>query len=167
MPALAIRSLIGESTWNDYFKFCVVRNPYDAMVSAYRYFHAAPKRPRGLRGCLANLRARFTPARPEVDLKQGFERWLSTMRLPMDQNKYLIDGRFCMDHIIRYEALADGIREVCQRLEYPYDPQRIPHLKNTEKSKQPLSAYYSDASVATIERAFRFELNQFGYKRPW
>ena len=44
MPARTIRALIGEEIWNDYFKFCVVRNPFDAMVSAYRYFAATKQR---------------------------------------------------------------------------------------------------------------------------
>jgi hypothetical protein len=167
MPAQAIRALVGESTWGSYFKFCVVRNPFDAMVSAYRYFAASRQRERGLKRYLATIGARLAPGRRERDVKGDFERWLGTMRLPMDRNKYLIDGQYCMDFAIRYEALADGVREVCRRLDYPFEPARIPHLKNTDKPKRPLAAYYSDASVAIVERAFRFELDQFGYRRPW
>ena len=167
MPAQAIRALIGDGVWNDYFKFCVVRNPFDAMISAYRYFHATNERKRGLRRYLAVIGARVGPAREEHDLKSKFEEWLRTMELPLDRNKYLIEGEYCMDYVIRYEALADGVREVCRRLDYPFDPARIPHLKNSEKPKLPISAYYSAAAIDIMERAFRFELDQFGYKRPW
>jgi hypothetical protein len=167
MPARTIRALIGEEIWNTYFKFCVVRNPFDAMVSAYRYFAASKQRVHGLRKVLVTIGARFVPARRNRDLKGRFERWLSMIQLPLDRNKYLVDGRYCMDHAIRYEALEAGIQEVCQRLNVDFDSRRLPHLKNTEKPKSPLSAYYSDASIAIIERAFRFELDQFGYKRPW
>src|SRR5689334_12041430 len=41
MPAKTIRALIGDAVWNDYFKFCIVRNPFDAVVSAYRFFWEA------------------------------------------------------------------------------------------------------------------------------
>lgn len=167
MPAKVIRALIGETIWKDYFKFCVVRNPFDAMVSAYRYFHKSRERKRGLKSYLVTIGARLAGSRGESDLKEDFEEWLGTMRLPMDRNKYMIDGQFCLDYVIRYESLADGIREVCARLDYPFEPERIPHLKHTEKPKRPLSDFYSEASAALIERAFDFELNHFGYRRPW
>jgi Sulfotransferase family len=167
MPAQAIRALIGDGVWNDYFKFCVVRNPFDAMVSAYRYFHATNERKRGLRRYLAVIGARVGPAREERDLKSKFEEWLRTTELPLDRNKYLMEGEYCMDFVIRYEALGDGVREVCRRLDYPFDPSRIPHLKNSERPKLPISAYYSAAAIDIMEGAFRFELDQFGYRRPW
>lgn len=170
MPARAIHAMIGDSIWNSYFKFCVVRNPFDSMVSAYRYFAAARQREpkRGLKRYLLTIGSRFSSAsREEFDLKGDFEQWLGTMQLPLDQNKYLIDGQYCIDFVIRNEALTEGIREVCQRLDVEYVPERLPHLKKSEKLKRPLSDYYSDASIAIVERAFHFELDKFGYDRPW
>ena len=123
--------------WNDYFKFCVVRNPFDAMVSAYRYFAATKQRAHGFRKVLVTMGAGFSPAQRDHDLKGKFERWLGTIQLPLDRNKYLIDGRYSMDHVIRYEALEAGIREVCQRLGVPFDAQRLPHLKNTKNRSGP------------------------------
>src|ERR1700761_4866672 len=38
MPAGTIKALLGQETWNSYFKFCAVRNPFDKLVSAYHYF---------------------------------------------------------------------------------------------------------------------------------
>jgi hypothetical protein len=166
MPAQVIKALAGEAVWNDYFKFCVVRNPFDAVVSAYRYFAAARRRERRA-GLLAAIGARFGRGRDEPDPRDDFEAWLGTMKLPMDRNKYVIDGQYCMDFVIRYEALAEGVKEVCRRLDTPFDPDRIPHLKHTEKPRRPLSAYYSDDSVAVVEKAFAFELEKFGYERPW
>ena len=32
-----IKSDLGEKIFNEYFKFCVIRNPYDKMFSLYHY----------------------------------------------------------------------------------------------------------------------------------
>jgi len=37
MPAKEIKEKIGESIWKNYFKFCVIRNPFDKLVSEF-YF---------------------------------------------------------------------------------------------------------------------------------
>jgi hypothetical protein len=166
MPAQAIRALIGEPTWNDYFKFCVVRNPFDALVSAYRFFWASkqPPRPRGL---LERLASRSGRAAALADLRDGFEHWLRSVQLPLDRNKYCINGALCADHVIRYEALGDGIRDVCRRLGVEFQPERIPHLKKSEKSAVSLESYFTPASLAIVEDGYQFELRTFGYSRPW
>ena len=38
MPAELIRNRIGEDIWNEYFKFTVIRNPFDKLVSGF-YMH--------------------------------------------------------------------------------------------------------------------------------
>jgi hypothetical protein len=37
MSAEAIKELIGEKIWNSYFKFCVIQNPYDKLISAFHF----------------------------------------------------------------------------------------------------------------------------------
>ena len=43
MPAKEIRELVGVSVWNWYFKFCVVRNPFDKMVSLWWFIRSKQK----------------------------------------------------------------------------------------------------------------------------
>jgi hypothetical protein len=166
MPAQAIRALIGDKIWNEYFKFCVIRNPFDALVSAYRFFWASkqPPRPRGL---LERLSSRSAKAAALADLRAGFEHWLRSVRLPLDRNKYCIEGKLALDHTIRYEGLTGGIRDVCDRLRIAFTPERLPHLKKSEKLNVPLEAYFTQSSLDLVERAYAFELQTFGYGRPW
>jgi len=35
MPARKIRRRIGREAWNQYFKFCIARNPWDRVISQY------------------------------------------------------------------------------------------------------------------------------------
>ena len=42
MPAVKIKTLLGDDIWNSYFKFCVIRNPFSKAVSHY-YFQGKKK----------------------------------------------------------------------------------------------------------------------------
>lgn len=167
MPAAAIRALVGEDVWAGYFKFCVVRNPFDKMVSAYRFFTRAPQpvRPSPVRRVFAAFRPGGSP-RGEAHPVQ-FENWLRSVPLPLDRNKYAMNGALCVDFVIRYEALGDGIEEVCRRLGVPHRPQALRHLKKSDRLSVPPASYYTPAAVALVERAHAFELEQFGYSFPW
>ena len=44
MTAVDARKQLGDAIWNSYFKFTIVRNPYDRMLS--RYFWSMKARPR-------------------------------------------------------------------------------------------------------------------------
>jgi hypothetical protein len=145
MPAATIKALIGESIWNSYFKFCVIRNPFDKAISAYHFFSAKATTP---------------------NLKQDFEAWLMSNPLPIDRNKYLIDGEFCMDDVIRYETLLQDIERVCTRLKVPFRPQDLKSLKAGHRPSKPLAEYYSIKSAETVSNAYRYELEKFGYASP-
>jgi hypothetical protein len=43
----------------------------------------------------------------------------------------------------------------------------LPHLKKSEKPEFPLESYYTPTSLDLVERAYRFELDTFGYGKPW
>ncbi len=166
MPAKTIRALAGETTWNQYFKFCVVRNPFDKMVSAYHFFadtHPPEDKPTTLLGTIKNT---FVRPKGEDKLKVDFENWLKSVPLPLDQNKYVIDGTFCMDYVIRYESLAEGLQEVCRQLNLEFEPHRLPHLKKSDRAKTPTQNYYSATSIDLVARAYAFELAEFGYSFP-
>ena len=51
MPAALIQRQIGAEIWDSYFKFCVVRNPFEKAISAYEHLgrdHAGPSGVTGL-----------------------------------------------------------------------------------------------------------------------
>ncbi len=151
MPAVAIRALIGSEIWDSYFKFCAVRNPFDKLVSAYHFFGP----------CKAD------PANPDApSLQDDFERWLTAGPLPIDRNKYVIDGQFCMDDVIRYENLPEDIERICRKLDIPFRPAELLELKKRTTPRTPLKNYYSPRSLEFVQEKFGFELEKFGYSAP-
>ena len=144
MPASAIRKHVDDSTWDDYFKFCVVRNPFDKLISGFFYFG-------GDRGA-------------RQDVVSRFRRWVRHAPL-VDRDKYRIDGQVCLDYFIKYEHLLSGIKYVCASLGIPFEPERIPKLKvGTRNREITAEELYDNATIRVVEKLFEFELNQFDYQ---
>jgi hypothetical protein len=168
MSAAAIRERLGKEVWNSYFKFCVIRNPFDKAISVFHFAKARRARwgafqPRELVQRLKEWLARSSSG----DLKTQFKRWLTTGRLPQDHDQFLINGKVCVDYFIRQEALADGVRHVCEVLSVGFEPEKILRLKASSRPQGRTYADYYDAdSVALVKKAYRFEVEQFGYPDP-
>ena len=158
MPAAMIREQIGEEAWSAYLKFCVIRNPYDKALSAFYYFKNPDYRSEnGGTAKLANL----------DEERAEFEDWLCSRPPPIDRDKYLIDGQFCLDEVIRYETLAADLERVCARLHIPWDPALLPSLKSGFRPKEARAkSLYTEKSKLIVEEAYSFELDFFGYSFP-
>uniref|UniRef100_UPI002604C969 hypothetical protein n=1 Tax=Arenimonas sp. GDDSR-1 TaxID=2950125 RepID=UPI002604C969 len=111
MPAALVRERIGHEIFESYFKFCVIRNPYDKMVSR---FWGDPRHSEDER--LALLAAPF------ATVTARFRNFLlaGTKRFADDRDVYCIDGEAAMDRFIRYECLHEDLQAVCSHLGVPY-----------------------------------------------
>lgn len=156
MPALRLKELVGDETWNDYFKFTTVRNPYDKVVSQF-YFHKFLKSRGGPKPEFGD------PSRERED----FAAWLEVTPISHDKDKYLIDGRFCLDDVIRFESLRVDIERVAERLGISRD---IRDLRGFKRGIRPSEAkpwiLYTDATRRKVADIYAFELEHFGYAFP-
>jgi hypothetical protein len=166
MPAREIRDRLGPEKWSSYFKFCVVRNPFDKAVSNF-YYTTGEKNPSGpaqrmkkkIRTSLRSLSPRF--------LRFEFERWLRHGGLGVDRDKYTIDGDICMDAFIFFEHLEDDVRRICEQLGLPFDSDRLPRLKTSHRTKTYNTCeHYTPATVEMVADAFDREIEEFGYAFP-
>lgn len=172
MSAEDIRRQVGESIWSSYFKFCVIRNPFERLVSGFHWLQwRQQKLPKPT--WKDRLGQRMLGTRDLMSRVQGddavtrFRSWLSLGGDLPDRDKYLIDGNLCVDYLIRYESLADGMQHVCKTIGVPFEPNRLPTLKmGLRDNDLPLAAYYDPDSVRIIEQRYDFELQTFGYTAP-
>lgn len=158
MPAAAIRAGIGGEVWNGYFKFCVVRNPFEKCISAFYHLGRGYRVDPALR---EELRHEHLTAEQLRFI--GFLRH----RAPVDRDKYLIDGEFCLDDVIRHESMETDLRKVCDRIGVPYDGRYLPGFKRGIRPRwATVGSLYTGRSRALVEEAFAFELEFFGYRFP-
>ena len=117
MPALRVLELAGKDIWNSYLKFCVIRNPFDKVVSWF--WHSVTDR----------IRAELIGVDFSV-VRNTFENWLAAGNFPEDRFIYTIGGAPAMDEFVRYERLHSDLQSLCRRLDIPWQPERLGRYKS-------------------------------------
>ena len=159
MPAAAIKRQLGEEIWNSYFKFCVVRNPFDKCISAFEHFGKG--RRTGLNALLSTFRT--------IGMTSDQRRFLAFVKNspPVDCDKYIMNGEFCLNDVIRYESLESDIDRICKILSIEFDPKFLPRLKGkTRRPNATPQALYTAKARQQVASTFEFELKHFGYEFP-
>ena len=171
-----IRRNVGAKIWDEYFKFTVIRNPWDLVVS-YIHFKFGPDWPNRpgwnllRRRGLINARRRFGQNRARRDFKSGRHRESVEQILKQDlfpyiaeiSKFYFIDGQKYADCYIRYENLQHDYDKVCRLLQLPLDA--LPRTKSKVRKKDGgYRDYYTEWSREYIAGVCREMIDAFGYR---
>ena len=149
------------------FKFTFVRNPYERLVSEYRYrnyFHHHS----------------FSDF---VHNKLPRPGWDDKYRHVMSQYEMLHDlhGRLLVDFVGRFESLQQDFDTVCRRL--GIEDSELPHrnpsnkksrnlkrrfrnflFRNGENDKRHYTEFYDEHTRATVTELYRKDIETFGYR---
>jgi hypothetical protein len=95
--------------------------------------------------------------------RQAFTRFLKEEEWDTNDRFYIIDGQLCIDRVIRYEQLADDLKQVCSHVGLP--ELTLPHLKSGMRQKQHhYSAYYQEQTRDLVAERHRNDIDLFGYR---
>jgi hypothetical protein len=133
-----------ESDPSGYFRFSVVRNPWDRFVSGWKYLSAT--RHRSLRDVLANL------PRDGADYRH--------LTRPQHTILYDENGRLIVDYIIRFESLQQDFDEVCKIIGKPEG--KLPQVN--QGSRGPYTDYFDQESREMFLRHFGRDIELFRYE---
>jgi hypothetical protein len=154
MSAAEIRDKIGIEIWDQYFKFCVIRNPFDKLLSFF-YFNKNQS---------AVSSKQIQTLSSDREQIESFRNWIKSGVAVNDSDKYLIDGKVCIDYFIRYEDLENGIEHVCRKLNLPFEPLRIPNFKSGFRNhKIPVTDFFDTKTIQLIKKNYAMEIEMFGY----
>lgn len=152
--ALVIKSEISQEKWDSYFKFAIVRNPWDRMVSMY------------------NFRIK-NEMMPDI----SFEDWIiesnNMRRLPCSeycgplcgplwgpQADWISDGdSVLVDFVGKFENLEEDWNYVCRQINKPL---KLPHENSTEHD--PYQTYYNEVTANLVGDWHKKDIDLFGYK---
>lgn len=171
MPAAEIKAKVGQHVWNEYFKFCVVRNPFDKLVSGFHMFEKAKENRTTGQRVKTSIKKMLNMCEP-IDRVVGktdaerFKSWIKSGGWIDDRDKYLIGGEVCVDYFIRQENLEYGIRFVCEHLGLPFEPYAIPKLKSGIRPENARHEYWDYETVDIVNRLYSFEITKFNYLPP-
>lgn len=142
MPAVEIKESIPSGIWNDYFKFCFERNPWDKTVS--HYFHR--NRAGSFSGIMDYL---------EHDEKDGIKGF----------DMYSTDGKVVMDKVFRYEDMDAALQEISKTLGLP-EILKMPGYKAKSQFRTDSRHYreiLSNAEMELISQRFSREIEYMDY----
>jgi len=143
-----------QDSWDDYFKFAFVRNPWDRIVSLYHYFLQDPEKQRSALGKeIAKLGSfrEFCLQIENIELDPHFDPQIS----------YLIDyeGQFLLDYLGRYESIDKDFDLICKKIGLP--AVQLPHLR---KSDHDTYHHHYDVETAKIIAArYKSDIDAFKY----
>ncbi|MCO6050177.1 sulfotransferase family protein [Mesorhizobium sp. RP14(2022)] len=134
-----------------YFKFCVVRNPFERLVSLYnwryRNFERRPSFSTMLRliddGC--------------ADMHGiNWQTW----------DLYTRDNKIAVDFVARQEQLAADFGTICSQIGIPYQPENLTREKSNAPKNHVAASYYKPGDREIVERVYADEIEHFGYRFP-
>lgn len=159
MSAQSIEKAIGSERFQQYYKFCAIRNPFDQMVSCF-YFRRQPKKAEWI-GRI------FSRKKRTIDLISEFRNWVYDNRnkkIIDDTSRFMIDGKICVDYFIRHEDFNRGIQEVCSKTGIPFEEHQIKKLKGGLRDQSiGLQEFYDKQTLEIISDMYSLELDYFGY----
>ena len=129
-----------------YFVFSAIRNPFDRLISAWKYLSCT--RDRQLLDCLRN------PPREGADYRHFTRPQIDILRDPET-------GRLIIDDLIRFEGLQRDFDRVCDRMGTA--SQQLPHLNTTLRSRT-YKDYFDTETHQLAERMFAEDIAMFNYE---
>ena len=138
--------------WDSYFKFTIVRNPWDWLVSRYTWSAKTHNY------ITCNSFKEFTTNICN-NIVTGYPDWILDACMPQI-DMISIDGKVCVDHIYRFENLQDEFNDLCQTLKLSNI-----ELPQTTKSKHKhYTEYYDDETREIVAEKYAKDIEYFGYK---
>ena len=142
MPASLVQQRVPSKVWNNYFKFCVERNPWDKVLSHY-HMHAAREG-----GSLS------------------LDEYLVRGRFPINYLRYTdsFGTEIIVDRVLRYEDLSAELGGAFSQLNIPFDGSLGVAAKSEYRTdRRPYQQVFNDKQRRIVEKAFAKEIELHGY----
>lgn len=155
LTALEVIAEIGEPAWREAFKFTIVRNPWDKVVSHYKHRIKTNQTRMGEQPITfkdwvaATYSGRREPA--YYDQPKMFQQQVEWLKNRKDKVE--------IDYVGRFEDMSGSFAEIARRIGVDAT---LPHLNRTESSD--FRSYYDDATIGMIARWFADDIAQFEYR---
>jgi len=175
MTAQETIALYGDKIYETYFKFTIVRNTWDLLVSHYLW---------GCWGPFGRLEKWFRKGgqwghpyhlkKLNIGQLPTFEEYLSDIHnynkaldfscsqtdLTFQRDAICIDGRLAVDFVGRFENLQNDFNFVCTKIDFPQT-----ELKYANKStrKKHYSVFYDKESKNFVARKYKRDIDCFNF----
>jgi hypothetical protein len=156
-----------EEQWNNYFKFAIVRNPFDKIVSSYNWLSLVLRPRIKVSNFTDRLmfedfiykKGRFKKfLDPTLDTKEESRHThlKTSTYFIMDENDNLM-----VDYVGRFENLKNEWEFICDKLGIVM---KLHHINKHSRSNKHYRDYYNDKTKAYVSEIYKKDLKIFGYE---
>jgi len=151
LSAKDLKRILPDETFKHYFKFAIVRNPWDRMLSQYlfdRVFRESTNEGETSENFIFDEFDEYIKALPPFLLQEQYE--------------FITDdkGELLVDFVGRFENLENDFQTICRKI--GIGERYLPHI-NTSKHTH-YSAYYTEKTRKAVHEAFAKDIEMFGYQ---
>lgn len=161
-PAGDIRSVIGDQRWGSFYKFSVVRNPYDRAVSIFNFLRSWEGCPREIQQEILS----FTTF-DEFVLSGMWDKSDGPDQMFRPQAFWLTDpderDRLIVDDFFKLESLQDYLSVIGKKSNIDLSGRVIPEVNKSRKDATVENM--SLISIAEINRKYHRDFFLFGYAK--
>lgn len=153
--AMELRDIFGATVFENKFKFCFVRNPWDKVVSEFRFRIWTHQNE-----LTADTKFREWVKLAYVDKIPKYHDW-PKMFLP--QLEWITDeqGEIAVDFVGRFENLQKDFDRICAAIEIDRQPLRH---ENRSREVDSYRSYYDRETKDIVEKLFKADIDYFGYE---
>lgn len=151
LTAVQIAAEVGQETFNSFYTFTIVRNPFDRLVSQYEYT-------RQMRPDLSRYLGLGSNTSFKTYLKRL--RWRPHVQWkPQAEFIYDRQDRLLVDEVFRLERIDEAIMSLRRRFDFP--EQETPKLHATDR--RPYQDYFDTEARCLVERLYARDLALLQY----
>ncbi len=143
----------GREEWESRFRFTIVRNPWDKVVSHYHYRLKTNQTMLRESGVSFNDWVRLAYEEKDPDYHDKPKMFAPQVDWLRDDN-----GKVEIHHIIQFESLEAGFKRLCKKLKVKAS---LPHLKSSDRGDY--RQYYDNESVEIISKWAESDIKAFKY----
>ena len=149
--ASQIRTEVGGETFAEYYKFSIVRNPWDKAVSQFSSMNTRED----LRNFIGMERGASFKKYIELIAGKRHVQWEPQVNFLRDGN-----GDLLVDYVGRFESFTDSVFHILNAI--GIGAKSIPHENASRRG--PYQQYYDSESIEMIARLYAADIEAFGYE---
>lgn len=150
--AEVLKDWVGD-IWNEYTKFCFVRNPYDRAVSDWLW---RTRKARARNVEFSEFLCRVSDAgRPDPENV--------VPEPPTNWPLYTVNDKVVVDFVGRFENLLLDCASIGKEIGIPFTPEVLPNAKRNMERNRDYRQYFTSQEIELAYRAYAREVDHFGY----
>jgi hypothetical protein len=159
--AAAMRAKLGPAVYDGFFRFTVVRNPFDHAVSHYEYLKEF-RNPKKAAEFAAMSFADYLHWRTKA---RGL--FVPSFSVLPDQAHWLVDGagKLLVNRVMRFETLAADFAAVLQEIGLSGVKMQVINPTRAKVKGRSLASYYDPGTLDAVRALYARDFDLFGYSR--